>query len=122
MSFINLINTNKISKIIRNEHTTFQTIRHCIYIGFFMHVNVISNYRIETANAVIMTLNGWKQNNKGVRLTCIIKEIIYARSMHWLTEDDKSAKNSIIYSVHAEIYLISRPAPTAHNYGDLKSH
>lgn len=58
MSFINLINTNKISKIIRNEHTAFQTIRHCIYIGFFMHVNVISNYRIETANAVIMTLNG----------------------------------------------------------------
>lgn len=58
----------------------------------------------ETANAVITT-NGWKQNNKGDN----------SRSMHWLTEGDKSAKNSIIYSVHAEIYLISRPAPTAHN-------
>lgn len=69
-----------------------------------MHVHDISNDMIETANAVIMT-NGWKQNNKGDN----------SRSMHWLTEGDKSAKNSIIYSVHAEIYLISRPAPTAHN-------
>lgn len=58
MSFINLINTNKISKSFAMNILHFKQLDIAYYIGLFMHVNVISNYTIETANAVIMTLNG----------------------------------------------------------------